>query len=157
MGLRENIAQDLKEAMRAGDALRRDVLRGVLTAISRAEIPGAEVEDQGAGRRTLDETELLAVIDKQAKQRRDSIDAFRKAGRTDLAEREEKELAILAAYLPRQLSREEVIAEVSRLIAEVGARGPGDKSKVMPIAIARLKGRADGRTVNEVVTELLSG
>lgn len=156
MGLRERLAEDLKAAMRADDALRRDVLRSVLTAISRAEIPGAEVEDQTAGRRALDEQALLAVVEKQAKQRRDSIDAFRKAGRTDLVEREEKELAVLAAYLPRQLSRDEVAAGVRQVIAEVGASGPGDKAKVMPAAIAKLKGRADGRTINEVVTELLS-
>jgi uncharacterized protein len=115
------------------------------------------VKDETASRQALTDADVLDVVQKQAKQRRESIEEFRKAGRADLVAREESELAILSAYLPQQLSREEITVEVKAVIAEVGASGPGDKAKVMPVAIARLKGRADGRAINEVVTELLSG
>jgi uncharacterized protein YqeY len=156
MGLKDQLSTDLKDAMRANDAQRRDVLRSVLTAISNVEIARVNVKAEAAARQELGDADVLDVIQKQAKQRRESIEEFRKAGRTDLVEREEAELAILATYLPQQLSRDEVAAEVRAVIAETGAAGPGDKAKVMPVAIARLKGRADGRTINEVVTELLA-
>lgn len=157
MPLREQLAEDLKAAMRASDALRRDVLRGLLTAISNTEIARVNVKDEAATRQLLADADVLDVIQKQAKQRRESIEEFRKGGRTDLVQREEQELAILSAYLPKQLSRDEIVAEVKKIIAEVGATGPGDKAKVMPAAIAKLKGRADGRAINEVVTDLLAG
>jgi uncharacterized protein YqeY len=157
MPLKQQFSDALKNAMRSGDGLRRDVLRGVLTAISRAEIPGMEVEDETAGRRELSDDEVMQVVEKQAKQRRDSIEAFTKANRQDLIDKERSELAILEEYLPKQLSRDEIAAEVRAVIAETGASGPADKNKVMPAAIARMKGRADGRAINEVVTELLAG
>ena len=157
MALKEQLSNDLKDAMRANDALRRDVLRGLLTAISNTEIARVNVKDESASRQELADPDVLDVIQKQAKQRRESIEEFRKAARTDLVEREEAELVILAAYLPQQLSRDEVAAEVRKVIAETGATGPADKPKVMPASIARLKGRADGRLINEVVTELLAG
>jgi len=157
MALKEQLAEDLKAAMRAGDARRRDVLRSVLTAISNAEIARVNVKDEAAVRQQLADADVLDVVQKQAKQRRESIEEFRKAARADLVEQEEQELAILTAYLPQQLGRDEIVAEVKTIIAEVGASGPGDKAKVMPAAIARLKGRADGRAINEVVTELLAG
>jgi uncharacterized protein YqeY len=155
MGLKEQIAEDLKSAMRAGDAVRREVMRSLLTAINNAEVARVNPDDEASSRQALPEPDVLAVVEKQAKQRRDSIDEFRKAKRDDLAEREEAELAIIAQYLPKQLSRDEITEEVRAIIAETGASGPGDKSKVMPAAIGRLKGRADGRAINEVVTELL--
>ncbi len=157
MGLKEQLAQDLKDAMRANDEVRRNTLRSLLTAISNTEIARVNVKDETASRQALTDADVLDVVQKQAKQRRESIEEFRKAGRADLVAREESELAILSAYLPQQLSREEITVEVKAVIAEVGASGPGDKAKVMPVAIARLKGRADGRAINEVVTELLSG
>lgn len=156
MALKEQLAQDLKDAMRRGDERRRDVLRLLLTAISNSEIERVDVSDEAAGREDLSDEQVLQVVQKQAKQRRDSIDEYRKARREDLATREEEELAILHGYLPAQLSRDDIAAEVRRVIAETGAAGPSDKAKVMPAAIARLKGRADGRAINEVVTELLS-
>ncbi len=156
MGLKEQLAQDLKDAMRANDEVRRNTLRSLLTAISNTEIARVNVKDETASRQSLTDADVLDVVQKQAKQRRESIEEFRKAGRADLVAREESELAILSAYLPQQLSREEITVEVKAVIAEVGASGPGDKAKVMPVAIARLKGRADGRAINEVVTELLS-
>jgi uncharacterized protein YqeY len=157
MGLKTRISDDLKDAMRAGDADRRDTLRSVLTAISKVEIPGEDVEDATATRRELSDDDVLQVVEKQAKQRRQSIDAYQKAGRDDLVRKESAELTILETYLPQQMSRDEIAAEVRAVIAETGASGAADKSKVMPAAIARLKGRADGRAINEVVSELLKG
>ena len=156
MGLKERLASDLKDAMRAGDAVRRDVLRSLLTAINNTEIASVDVETEGASRQALAEKDVLDVVEMQAKQRRQSIHEYRKGNRADLVAREEAELAIISAYLPQQMSRNEVVAAVREVIAETGASGPGDKANVMPAAIGRLKGRADGRLVNEVVTELLA-
>jgi uncharacterized protein YqeY len=157
MGLKEQLSEDLKDAMRSGDTVRRDVLRSLLTAVSNAEIARVNVKDESATREGLDDPGVLDVIQKQAKQRRESIEEYGKAAREDLADRERAELAILMAYLPAQLGRDEIAEEVRRVIAETGASGPRDKGKVMPAVIARLKGRADGRAINDVVTELLSG
>jgi hypothetical protein len=155
MGLKDRLQDDLKDAMRAGDATRRDTLRSVITAINNAAIARVNVKDEAATRQELPEADVLGVIQKQAKQRRESIDEFRKASRNDLADREQAELAIIEAYLPQQLSRDDVAGEVRKAIAETGATGPGDKAKVMPVIMGRLKGQADGRLINEVVTELL--
>jgi uncharacterized protein YqeY len=155
MPIKDQLAADLKDAMRAGDGLRRDVLRSVMTAISNAEIGRVDVSDESAGRQSLGDDDALGVIQKQAKQRRESIEEFKKGGRQDLVDREAAELAILETYLPQQMTRDEVESEVRAVIAETGASGPSGKPKVMPAAIARMKGRADGRLINEVVTELL--
>lgn len=155
MGLKEQLGADLKDAMRAGDPVRRDVLRSLLTAINNAEIARVNVKADDASRQALAENDVVDVVQKQAKQRRESIEEYRKGARSDLVAREEAELAIISSYLPEQLSRDEVIAAVKEIIAETGASGPRDKSKVMPAAIGRLKGRADGRLINDVVTELL--
>lgn len=155
MGLKRQLSDDLKAAMREGDATKRDALRLLLTAISNAEIARVDVKAEGASRQGLSDADVRDVVQKQAKQRRESIEEYRKAKRDDLAAREQAELAVLSAYLPRQLSRDEIAAEVRAVIAETGASGPGDKAKVMPAAIARMKGKADGRAINDVVTELL--
>lgn len=157
MSLKEQLSEDLKDAMRAGDELRRNVLRSVLTAISNTEIARVNVKAENAGRTALSDADVLDVVQKQAKQRRESIEEFGKAKRADLVGRETGELAILEAYLPQQLSLGEIETEVRAVIAETGASGATDKAKVMPVAIARLKGRADGRLINEVVTGLLGG
>ena len=156
MALKDQLANDLKDAMRGGHSVRRDTLRSVITAVRNAEIAGVDVEREGAGRTDLTDAQVLDVLQKQAKQRRESIDEFSKAGRTDLADKESAELAILETYLPAQLSRDEIAVEVRAVIAETGASGPADKNKVMPAAIARMKGRADGRAINEVVSEQLA-
>jgi uncharacterized protein YqeY len=148
MSLKERLAEDLKEAMRAGDETRKSTLRMALTAIKNAEV---------AAIKQFDDQEVLGVLQKQAKQRRESIEEFRKANRADLVERETAELKVLESYLPQQMSREEIEAEARSVIAELGAEGPRDKGRVMQALMARLAGRAEGRTVNEVVTTLLSG
>jgi len=133
--------------MRGGDTVRRSIIRLVLASIKNAEI---------AKKAELEDSDILGIIAKEARQHQESIDAFKQGNRQDLIAREEAEMAILQEYLPKQMTRDEIIAEARRTIEEVGAQGPGDKGKVMPKLIAQLKGRADGREINTVVTELLS-
>ena len=145
--LKQKLTDDLKQAMRNGDKVRRSVIRLVMAAIKNAEI---------ARQATLENTDILGIIAKEVRQRQESIEAFRQGNRQDLVAQEEAELAVLKEYLPRQMTREEIIAAARQVIAEVGAQGPGDKGKVMPKLIAQLKGKADGREINAIVTELLS-
>jgi len=153
MGLQEQLMDDLKEAMREKDEARKRAIRSVLAVIKRAE---TELDADGQ-RVSLDDDAILRVIAKQARERQESIDAFRSGGRDDLVAREEADLAVLQGYLPRQMSREEIEVEVRQVIAEVGATGPQDMGKVMKPLMARLKGRADGRLANQIVRELLAG
>ena len=145
--LKQKLSDDLKQAMRDGDKVKRSVIRLVMAAIKNAEI---------ARQATLNDTDILGVIAKEVRQRHESIEAFRQGNRQDLVAQEEAELAVLTEYLPQQMTREEIIAAARQVIAEVGAQEPSDKGKVMPKLIAQLKGRADGRKINAVVTELLS-
>ena len=145
--LKQKLMDDLKQAMRGGDEVRRSVIRLVMAAIKNAEI---------ARHATLDDGDILGIITKEARQRGESIEAFRKGNRQDLVAREEAELAVLQQYLPQQMTRDEVMEAARRVIDEVGASGLSDKGKVMPKLMAQLKGRADGREINAVVTELLS-
>ncbi len=145
--LKKKLADDLKQALRGGDKTRVSVIRLVMAAIKNAEIArGGELADP----------DILGVITKEVRQRNESIEAFKQGNRPDLIAAEEAEMAILQEYLPQQLTRDEIITEARRIIAEVGAQGPGDKGKVMPRLIAQLKGKADGREINAVVTELLA-
>ena len=145
--LKQKLEADLKQAIRAKDNVRRSVIRLAMAAIQNKEI---------AKRAALDDTDILGIIAKEVKQRHESIEAFKQGNRPDLVAQEEAELAILQGYLPPQMTREEIIAEARQVITEVGAQGPGDKGKVMSRIIPQLKGRADGREINAVVTELLS-
>lgn len=145
--LKQKLTDDLKQALRGRDKVRCSVIRLVMAAIKNAEI---------ARQATLNDTDILGVIAKDVRQHQESIDAFRQGNRQDLVAQEEAELAVLKEYLPQQMTREEIIAAARQVIEEVGAQGPGDKGKVMPKLIAQLKGRADGREINAVVTELLS-
>jgi len=138
----------MRQAMRDRDDLKRSVLRLLLAAIKNAEI---EKRD------SLENSEILGVIAKEAKQRDESIESFKQGGRQDLVEKEEAELSVLRQYLPRQFSREEIITEARRIIEEVEAKSQRDKGKVMSKIIPLLKGKADGKEVNEIVTELLNG
>jgi uncharacterized protein YqeY len=146
--LQEKLMTDLREAMKSGDKIRLEVLRMVRASIKNAEI---------AQQKSLDDPDILGIIAKEGKQRRESIAEFKKANRQDLVDKEEAELAILLEYLPEQISREEIVATARRVIEEVEACGPGDKGKVMQKLMPQLKGKAEGREINEVVTELLSG
>ena len=134
--------------MRQRDERRRSVLRMTLAALHNAEI--------AARGQPLDEAAELAVLSKEARQRRESIEEFRKAGRPDRADQEEAELAILAGYLPEQVGRDEIVSAARAVIAETGASGARDIGKVMPVLMERLRGRAEGREVSDVVRELLS-
>jgi len=147
VGLRQKLWDDLKQAMRGRDKVRRSVIRLVIAAIGNAEI---------AKQDALDDTDILGIIAKEIRQRRESIEAFKLGNRQDLVAQEEAELAILNEYLPQQMTREEIVVAARQVIEEIGAQGPGDKGKVMPKLIAQLKGKADGREINAVVTELLT-
>ncbi|MBI2860519.1 MAG: GatB/YqeY domain-containing protein [Chloroflexi bacterium] len=145
--LKQQLSDDIKKAMKSGDTTRRSTLRLVISAINNAEI---------AKQGQLTGGDILGIIAKEVKQRHESIEAFKQGNRPDLVAKEEAELSILEEYLPRQMGREEVVEIARRVIAEVGAQGPRDKGKVMPKLVAELKGRADGKLINEVVTELLA-
>ena len=144
--LKQKLSDDLKQAMRDGDKVKRSAIRLAMAAIKNAEI---------ARQAALEDSDILGVIAKEVRQRKESIEAFKQGGRQELVAIEEAEMAVLEQYLPRQMSREEIIAEARRVIEEVGAESIRDKGKVMPLLIAKLKGKADGRDINEVVTELL--
>lgn len=148
MGLKDRLQQDLKEALRNRDERRKAVIRMALAAIQLAEA------DHGG---ELDEPSLIAVLQKEVKRRQETIEELRGTPRADRLADEEAELAILESYLPRMLSREEIAAEARAVIAQVGATGPRDMGVVMQALMPRMKGRADGRLVNEVVRELLTG
>jgi uncharacterized protein YqeY len=146
-GLKQKLTDDLKQAMKDGDKVKRSAIRLAIAAIKNAEI---------ARQTALEDADILGVIAKEIRQRKESIEAFKQGGRQELAAQEEAEMAVLEQYLPQQMTRDEIVAEARRVIDEVGAEGIRDKGKVMPQLIAKLKGRADGREINEVVTELLS-
>lgn len=142
----DKIKDDLKTAMKARDQARVDVLRFLL----------AEVKNVGINeRRELDDGVVAGVLQKLTKQRRDGIDQFRAAGREDLVKKEMAEMAILAEYMPRQLSDAELETRLRDLIAEGGIQSKKDMGKVMKEATARFKGRVDGKKVQEIVQRLL--
>jgi uncharacterized protein YqeY len=147
MALLDKLNEDLKSAMRGKEQTRMTVLRMVLSAINYAEI---------AQQKKLDDAGIITVISREIKQRRESIEAYEKGNRQDLADKEKMELAMLQAYMPAQMSRDEISALVQKVIEEAGAKGPGDKGKVMQKLMPQVKGKADGGEVNNIVTELLS-
>jgi uncharacterized protein YqeY len=147
MGLKDRITDDMKAAMRAKDAARLSTVRLLLAAVKQREV------DE---RIQLDDTQTVAVIDKLIKQRRDSVAAFRDAGRIDLADREAAEIVVLEAYLPPRLSSDEVDATVAALVTELGAAGPGDMGRVMAAAKARLGGQAEMALVSAAVKRALT-
>lgn len=146
MSLRERLSEELKRAMKARDEVALSAVRLVRSSIKNREI---EV------RRELDEQEIVEVISSLAKQRRESIRLFGEAGRTDLVEKEEKELALLLDFLPQQLTRDELETLVARVIAESGAQGLRDMGKVMKSLMPHVTGRADGSLVSAIVKERL--
>lgn len=145
--LKERITEDMKAAMRAKETERLGAIRMLQAAIKQKEVD-ERVE--------LDDVAVIAIVDKLLKQRKDSIEAFEKAGRQDLADKEKSEVAVLSAYLPARLSADEVAAEVKAIVAELGAKGPGDMGKVMGAVKARLAGKADMGQVSAAVKAALS-
>jgi uncharacterized protein YqeY len=154
MSLREQLMEDLKQAMRHQDETRKRAIRSVIAAIKKAE---TELDASGARVSLDDDQDILSIIAKQARERQESIIEYRRGKREDLVAAETAELAILEAYLPRQLSRKEIEAEARQVIAEVGASSPRDIGKVMKPLMDKLRGRVDGKLANEVVRELLGG
>jgi uncharacterized protein len=147
MSLKDQITEDMKTAMRAKDSARLGTIRLLLAAIKQKEV------DE---RISLDDAQVVGVLDKLVKQRKDSIAAFAQAGRTDLVEKETAEMQVLEGYLPQRLSADDVAAEVRRIVAEVGAAGPGDMGKVMASAKAQLAGKADMGMVSAAVKAALA-
>jgi len=148
MSLKDRLTEDLKQAMRQGDERRKSTIR-----LLRAEITNTEIE-RG---RELSDDEVLAVIAKQAKQRRESVAEFAKGARQDLVDQEEEEWQILVSYLPAQMSRNEIEVAARQVIAEVGATSRAQMGEVMRRLMSQLKGKADGSLVNQVVREILTG
>ncbi|MFZ5826091.1 MAG: GatB/YqeY domain-containing protein [Bacillota bacterium] len=148
MGLNERLIEDMKVAMKAGPAgkARLETIRFL-----RAAIKNAEIDKHGP----LTDEDILGIITKQVKQLKDSVAEFEKGGRQDLVEKAQAEIAVLADYLPEQLGEDEVRDLARQIIAEVGAQGPKDMGKVMGPLVARTKGRADGKMVQQIVKELL--
>ena len=147
MTLRERIQSDITAAMRSGDALRRDTLRMAESAIYNAE---------KRDRRIYSDDDVAGVLSREVKTRRESVEAFRKGGREDLASKEEAEIGILAAFLPEPLSDAEIAGLVDEAIAATGAAGPRDMGKVMGWLAPRTRGKADGRAVSQRVGTVLA-
>ena len=147
MSLKDRITDDMKAAMRAKDSQRLSAIRMLLAAVKQREVDERIV---------LDDTQLIGIVDKQIKQRKDSIAAFELAQRADLVEKESAELRVLEAYLPQRLSAEEIGAAVARIVASLGASGPGDMGKVMGAVKAELAGKADMGLVSAAVKAALT-
>jgi hypothetical protein len=148
MALVERVDDDLRAAMKARDELRTSVLR-----MLKAALKNREIEKMAA----LTDDDAVAVASSLIKQRRDSVEQFTKAGRKDLADREAAEIAVLEGYLPEQLSEAELVETIKAAIAEASATSPNDMGKVMKVLMPKVKGRADGKLVNQKVKELLGG
>ncbi|MBI3101136.1 MAG: GatB/YqeY domain-containing protein [Burkholderiales bacterium] len=148
MSLKDQITEDMKTAMRAKDSERLGTIRLLQAAMKQKEV------DE---RITLDDVAVVAIVDKLIKQRKDSIAAFEGAGRQDLADKEKAEMTVLQAYLPARMSEAEVAAAVQAIVAEVGAKGPGDMGKVMGVVKTRLAGKADMGQVSAAVKAALAG
>ena len=146
ISLKERLDSDLKDAMRNKDSIRRTVLRTIISEIRNAEIAKQEA---------LDDEGVLVVMTKQAQQRRDSIEAFKAASRSDLVESESAELKIISGYLPEQLSEDEIEVVITEVISQVEAKGSSDMGKVMKEIMQRVRGRADGKMVSAIVTSRL--
>lgn len=149
MALKETLTNDLKDAMRQRDTVRRDTIRLLLSAIG--------YEEKAKRTDALEEDAVLQVLSKQAQQRRDSIEAYQKGDRPDLVAQEEAELAIVTRYLPQPLTADEITSIVQSAISEAGATGPQDMGKVMGRIMPQVRGRADGKQVSALVSQTLRG
>jgi uncharacterized protein YqeY len=147
MSLKDQITEDMKTAMRAKDSARLLTIRGLLAALKQKEVDERVV---------LTDADVIAIVDKLVKQRKDSITQFTAGGRTDLVDKEAAELQVLEGYLPQRLSADEVAAEVAKIVASLGATGPGDMGKVMGAVKTRLAGKADMGLVSAAVKSALA-
>ncbi len=152
MSLKDQISDDIKAAMKAKDKIRLETVRSIKKVLLEKES-----EIRGKGRDVLTPDEEMGILVQQAKQRRDSIEQYTKAGRQDLADQESQELTVIESYLPSQLSDEDVAAVIDDIIQSVGASSPKDMGKVMGPAMQKLKGQADGKKVQDMVKAKLSG
>ena len=152
MSLKEQLRHDLKDAIRSGAEIRKRVIRMALAEITNAEIK----QEMSSGASEFSEQDVLSVLQKQAKQREETIEELERVDRPELLAAEKKELAVLEEYLPEQLSREEIVEEAREVIKEVNATGMKDMGPVMGRLMSKLKGRADGHVVNDVVRDLLT-
>ena len=148
MSLKDQITEDMKTAMRAKDSERLGTIRLLLAACKQREVDERIV---------LTDADVVALVDKLIKQRKDSIAAFESAGRQELADKEAAEILVLQVYLPQRMSADEVLAEVRAIVAAMGAKGPGDMGKVMGIVKTRLAGKAEMGTVSAAVKTALAG
>jgi hypothetical protein len=146
--LKKKLNDDLHQSMKSGDKVKVGVIRLLLSAVRYGEIT-KQVDE-------FTDADIYGTMAKEIKQRQESILAYKQGNRPDLVAQEEAELAILQTYMPQQASREEIVVEAKKIIAEVGAQNLRDKGKVMPKLIAQFKGKADGKVINDVVTELLN-
>ncbi len=149
MGLKEQLSEEIKVAMKMPDKLRLETLRTM-----RAVLMEREIEKRGSGLPVTPEDEM-AVIMSAAKKRKESIEAFEKGGRPELVEQEKKELAIIQEYLPKQLGTDDIAKVIEQVVAETGASGAGDFGKVMPQVMKQLKGKADGKLIQDMVKKRL--
>ena len=150
MALKEKLQNDLTEAMRARDEVRSSTIRMVLTAIKNEEVSGKEARD-------LSDAEVITVLSREAKKRREAAEAFEQAGAADRAAKEKAEGVIIAEYLPAQLSESEIKEMIAAAIAESGATGPQQMGQVMKLIQPKIAGRADGGMVSSLVKAALSG
>ena len=148
MNLRERISEDLKSAMKSGDKIRLETLRTM-----RAVLLEKEIEKRGGPGMTAEDE--VATLNSAAKKRKESIDLFTKGGRPELAHQEELELAIIQEYLPRQLTAEEVAGFIREAVVQTGASGPADFARVMPLVMKQVRGKADGKVVQDLVKKAL--
>ena len=149
MAIKDRLSNDLKDAMRQRDAVRRDTIRLLLSAIG--------YEEKAKRTDALEDDAVMQVVSKQAQQRRDSIEAYQKGNRSDLVAREEAELAIVTEYLPQPLTAEEIADIVQSAVAELNASGPQDMGKVMGKVMPQVRARADGKQVSALVNQTLRG
>ncbi len=149
MSLKIQINEDLKNAMKEGDKIKLETIRSLRALI-------LEFEKSGAAREMTPEDELK-LLTSAAKKRKESIEQFKNAGRMELVEKESAELKIIEAYLPKQLTPDEIFEEIKKIALEVGAKAKEDFPKIMPVAAKNLKGKADGKVIKELVEKLLSG
>jgi len=148
MALKDKITEELKNAMKSGDKVRLETIRSIRALILEFEKSGADMK--------LTEEDEIRLVTSAVKKRKESIEQFQKAGRTDLSDKEEKELAILLEFLPKQMTQDEIVEYVKNIAAEIGAVSKADFPKLMPLVVKNLKGKAEGKAIKEAVEKILS-